>query len=313
MTDIMETETYSGPDRNFVGYGRHAPRFKWPGGAVVAINLVLAYEEGSEYSIPDGDARNDSWGEFDLKVSPSVRDLGTETQFEYGSRAGVWRLARLFDRFGVPVTVAACARALQRNPAVVSWIMERNHDILGHGLRWSEAWTMTKEAERDELRRALEVYKQLAGTRPLGWNSRSFPSINTRDLIVEEGGFIYYSDPCNDDVPYFVETQGKRLLVVPYSKILNDSRYLTSPGYCNPKDFVEDCRAYIDYLLEEGAEVGAKLVTIAVHARWTGQPNRAAALRDVLAYASGKQGVCFMRRVDVARFWLEHHSGFQGG
>jgi peptidoglycan/xylan/chitin deacetylase (PgdA/CDA1 family) len=310
---MMNTETNPGPERDFVGYGRNAPRFRWPSGALVAINMVLAYEEGSEYSIPDGDARNDSWGEFDLRVSPSVRDLGTETQFEYGSRAGIWRLARLFDRFQIPVTVAACARALERNLAVVGWIRERNHDILGHGLRWSEAWTMTKEAEREELHRALELYKELTGTRPLGWNCRSFPSVNTRDLIIEEGGFLYYSDPCNDDVPYFVTTPGKPLLVVPYSKILNDSRYLMSPGYSSPRDFVEDCRAYIDYLLEEGEEAGAKLVTIAVHARWTGQPNRAAALREVLAYACSKQGVCFMRRVDVARFWTDHHHSFKGG
>jgi peptidoglycan/xylan/chitin deacetylase (PgdA/CDA1 family) len=310
---MRRTKTYLGPARDFVGYGRYAPRFRWPGDALVAVNLVLAYEEGSEYSILDGDDRNDNWGEFDLKISSTVRDLGTETHFEYGSRAGIWRLARLFDRFGVPVTVAACARALERNPAIVGWITEHNHDILGHGLRWSEVWTMTKKDERRELQRALALYNQLTGTRPLGWNCRSFPSVNTRDLIMEEGGFLYYSDPCNDDVPYFVEAHNKRLLVVPYSKILNDSRFLMSPGYSNPRDFVEDCRAYIDYLVEEGEEAGAKIATIAVHARWTGQPNRAAALRDILAYACGKAGVCFMRRVDIAQFWLKHFRDFEAG
>jgi peptidoglycan/xylan/chitin deacetylase (PgdA/CDA1 family) len=310
---MPDSTTLPGPERDFIGYGRVAPRVRWPDDALVAINLVLVYEEGAEYSIPDGDGRNDNWGEFDLRISPSVRDLGTETHFEYGSRSGIWRLARIFDRCGIPVTVAACAVALQRNPDVVAWIAERRHDILGHGLRWSEFWTMTREEEREQLRRALDLYRDLCGERPLGWNCRSFASVHTRDLIVEEGGFLYYSDPCNDDIPYFVETHGKRLLVVPYSKILNDSRYLTSPGYSNPKDFVEDCRTAIDFLVEEAAEVGGKMITIAVHARWTGQPNRAAALRDVLAYALAKPGVRFMRRVDIARFWLDHHAEFRSG
>jgi peptidoglycan/xylan/chitin deacetylase (PgdA/CDA1 family) len=299
-----------GPARDFVGYGRHAPRFRWPGGALVAINLVLVYEEGAEYSIPDGDGRNDNWGEFDLRVSPAVRDLGTETHFEYGSRAGVWRLARLFDRYRLPITVAACAKALERNPQVVEWIGERGHDILGHGLRWSEVWTMPRDEERQQLHAALALYRRLTGARPLGWNCRSFPSVNTRELIAEEGGFLYYSDPCNDDVPYFVETGGRPLLVVPYSKILNDSRYLVSPGYSNPRDFTEDCRAAIDYLVAEAEEFGGKMTTIAVHARWSGQPNRAAGLRDMIEHALARKEVRFMHRLDIARFWLENHKTF---
>jgi peptidoglycan/xylan/chitin deacetylase (PgdA/CDA1 family) len=307
---MSESAALLGPERDFIGYGRHAPCVRWPGGALLAINLVLAYEEGAEYSIPDGDGRNDNWGEFDLQISHSVRDLGTETHFEYGSRAGIWRLARLFDRCKVPVTVSACAVALERNPEVVTWIAERNHDILGHGLRWSECWTMTRNEEREQLCRALELYRDLTGQRPLGWNCRSFPSVHTRDLIVEEGGFLYYSDPCNDDIPYFSEVHGKRLLVVPYSKILTDSRYLVSPGYSSPTDFFQDCRSAIDFLVDEAAEVGGKMITIAVHARWSGQPNRAAGLRDVLDYAMAKPGVCFMRRLDIARFWLDHHADF---
>jgi peptidoglycan/xylan/chitin deacetylase (PgdA/CDA1 family) len=206
--------------------------------------------------------------------------------------------------------VAACARALERNLDVVDWISERDHDILGHGLRWSEVWRMTKEEERDELHRALALYERLTGARPLGWNCRSFPSVNTRDLIMEEGGFLYYSDPCNDDIPYFVEEKGKQLLVVPYSKVLNDSRYLVSPGYGNPRQFFEDCRAAIDFLVDEAAEVGGKMLTIAVHARWSGQPNRAAGLSSTLEYALGKRGVRFMRRLDIARHWVDHCADF---
>src|SRR5688572_9313142 len=180
---MSDSSVLLGPERNFIGYGRHTPTFLWPGCALVAINFVLVYEEGAEYSIPDGDGLNDNWGEFDLRISNSVRDLGTETHFEYGSRAGIWRLARLLDRSKIPVTVSACAVALQRNPEVISWITERNHDILGHGLRWSEFWTMTGDEEREQLSLALKLYQDLTGERPLGWNCRSFPSIHTRDLI----------------------------------------------------------------------------------------------------------------------------------
>ncbi len=299
-----------GPARDFVGYGRNPPRAVWPDGALVAINLVLVYEEGAEYSILDGDGRNDAWGDTDSLLEPEHRDLGTETHYEYGSRAGVWRLARLFDRHRMPVTVSACAVALQRNPAVASWVVERGHDVLGHGLRWSEPWTLTREVERDELHRAIELFRELTGERPLGWNCRSFPSVNTLELLAEEGGFLYTSDPCNDDLPYFVEVGGSSLLVVPYSKTLNDSRYLIAPGYSRPSDFAEHCRLALDYLLEEADEQGGKMMTVGVHARWSGQPNRAAGLRDFLEYARAKPGALFMRRIDIARWWIDHHDEF---
>jgi hypothetical protein len=248
MTDIQT----QGPARDFIGYGRTPPSVTWPAGAKVAINLVLVYEEGSEYSWLE-DGRNDNWGEYNLSASPNLRDLGTETHFEYGSRAGVWRLARLFDRYGIPVTVSACAVALQRNPEVAAWMKDRGHDLLGHGLRWTDYPGMSLEEERRQLQEAIGLYREVLGIHPPGWNCRSFPSVNTRDLIIEAGGFLYYSDPCNDDIPYFVKHDGGELLVVPYSKTLNDSRYLIAPGYSNPRDFAEDCRAAIDYLIEEAA------------------------------------------------------------
>ena len=158
---MSDSSALLGPERDFVGYGRSAPALRWPGSALVAINFVVVYEEGAEYSIPDGDGRNDNWGEFNLNISNSIRDLGTETHFEYGSRAGIWRLARLLDRSKIPVTVSACAMALKRNPEVVTWITERNHDILGHGLRWSEFWTMTCDEEREQLSLALKLTREI--------------------------------------------------------------------------------------------------------------------------------------------------------
>ena len=296
-----------GPEREFVGYGRNRPRVTWPGGAQVAINLVLVYEEGAEYSIPDGDARSDGWGEYADAAPAGIRDLGSETHYEYGRRAGIWRLARLVHGYGVEATVSAAAVALERNPEVAAWLRESGHDLLGHGWRWNEVFTLTREEEREHLHRAIESYLRLLGQRPLGWNSRSFPSVHTRSLVAEEGGFVYYSDPCNDDLPYFVEEDGRPLLIVPYSKTTNDSRYLVSPGFGGPSDFVDQCRRALDFLSDEAAEHGGAMMTVPVHARWSGQPSRAAAVRDFVEYALAKPGARFMRRIDIARFWIDRY------
>jgi peptidoglycan/xylan/chitin deacetylase (PgdA/CDA1 family) len=293
------------PERDLVGYGRRAPRVLWPDDAAVAINFVIVYEEGSELSL-DEDGENDGWGEYDVKVAAPARDLGTETHYEYGSRAGIWRLARIADRLGLPVTLSATAVALERNPEVAAWLGERGHDLLGHGWRWLPQWTMSREEEEDHLRRALESFERTTGERPLGWNSRSFPSVNTRELLALHG-FLYDSDPCNDDLPYFVEAAGRRMLVVPYTKTLNDSRYLVSPGFGSPGDFVDHCRRALDFLLAEADEAGGRMMTVAVHARWSGQPSRASAVAELLEYALERPGARFMRRLDIARWWIEHH------
>ncbi len=294
--------------RDFIGYGSKAPHVVWPGGARVAVNLVLVYEEGSEYSVLEGDDRNDGWGEYNTNVPPHIRDLGSETHFEYGSRAGVWRLTRLIDQYHVPVTVSATAQALQRNPEVASWMRQHDHDLLGHGLRWTELYTLSRDEERRQLNEAVALYRKVLGERPLGWNSRSFPSVNTFDLIEEEGGFLYNSDPCNDDLPYFQKTAAGQMLVVPYSKTYNDSRFLVAPGYGNPKDFAADVCAGIDFLEEESRDHGGRMLTVAVHARWTGQANRASALKDMLKHVAAKPSVIFMRRLDIARHFIANYS-----
>src|SRR6185312_15118550 len=220
----------AGPVRDFRGYGRYIPQVRWPDGASLVVNIVLNYESGAEYSLLDGDGRNDSWGEYSYQIGPDVRDLGTETHFEFGSRAGVWRLARLI----APVTIGACARGLERNPEVAEWITEAGHDVLGHGYRWAENSEMTLEEEREDLHRGVAVLTELTGEHPVGWYCRSFPSVRTRELIVAEGGFLYDSDASNDELPYFVDMpareggQAAPFLVVPYSKVYNDVRYLLS-------------------------------------------------------------------------------------
>jgi peptidoglycan/xylan/chitin deacetylase (PgdA/CDA1 family) len=297
----------AGPPRDLVGYGRVPPHAEWPDGALVAVNLVLIYEEGSERTIGAGDEVNDGWGEYEPAAAPPVRDLGTETHYEYGSRAGIWRLARLVDGYGIPVTVSAAAVALERNRAVADWILERGHDLLGHGWRWLPQWEMRRDEEAEQLDRAIESYERLLGVRPdaYGWNSRSFPSVHTQELLAERG-FLYDSDPCNDDLPFWVESAGRSLLVVPYSKTLNDSRYLVSPGFASPSDFADHCRAALDELLAEATELGGRMMTVAVHARWSGQPARTAGLREFVQHALAQDGARFLRRGDIARWWIEH-------
>jgi peptidoglycan/xylan/chitin deacetylase (PgdA/CDA1 family) len=294
-------------ERDLVGYGRMPPTFEWPEGARVVVNVVLVYEEGSEYSVLWGDDRNDGWGEYpDPGVDPPHRDPGTESHYEYGSRAGVWRLARILDEAEIPATVSGVAVALELNPEIAAWMRERGHDLLGHGWRWTELWTLARDEEREHLRRAIETYERVLGSRPFGWNSRSWPSENTRELLVEEGGFVYDSDGSADDLPYYARCLGKPFLVVPYSKTYNDARFLVSPGFGSPRDFLDTLTMGLDELAREGAD-RPTMMTVAVHARWSGQAGRAAALRGFLEHARSVPGVSFMRRLDIARWWLDNY------
>jgi peptidoglycan/xylan/chitin deacetylase (PgdA/CDA1 family) len=299
---------HPGPARDFVGYGPQPPEFEWPGGARVAINLVVNYEEGGEYSLNE-DGVNDTWGEYSFQYGPEIRDLGTETHMEYGSRVGIWRICRLLDRYQIPATFSACALAVERNPPLAEWLRMRNHDVLAHGYHWygPDTTAMSRDAEREEIRRAVESLGRTTGERPRGWMVRSFPTVHTRELLVENGGFWYDSDANNDELPYYVDTLGKPFLVVPYSKVHNDVRYLIAPTYATPRHFFEGLKLGLDYMLEElGHGYGSRLMSVGVHARWSGQPGRASALRDFIGYALQQRDVSFMRRVDIAGFWAEN-------
>lgn len=289
-----------------MGYGSRPPTFRWPDGSGVAVSLVVNYEEGAEYNLLDGDGVNDTWGEYSTTVEPGWRDLGTETHFEFGSRVGVWRLARLFDEYEIPVSFGACAVALERNSELCDWLRERDHEVVGHGYRWTDDWKLSREEERARLRLAIESVERTTGQRVRGWYIRSFPSVNTRELLVEEGGFLYDSDACNDEVPYFVDVKGTPFLVVPYTKVFNDNRYLIAPTYGTPNDFFENLRLGLDFLVEETKKGhGGRMMTVGVHSRWSGQPSRTSALKRFVEYVLAKDEACFMRRVDIARFWID--------
>ena len=296
----------SGPPRDFVGYGAHPPKVIWPDGSAVAVNLVLNYEEGAEYSLLDGDPFNDTWGETSSTVPPEVRDMGTETHYEFGSRVGVWRIARIAEEFGVALSVDAPALALERNPQVAQWLREGPHDVIGHGYRWTEDSQMTREEEREHLHHAIESVKGTTGQRVRGWMVRTMPSVNTRELLVEEGGFLYDSDASNDELPYFVDVKGTPFLVVPYSKVYNDVKYFLAPTYAKPSDFFESLRAGVEYMLGEAARGhGGRMISVGLHSRWSGQAHRASAVRDFVEYVLGREGACFMRRLDIAQHWID--------
>jgi allantoinase len=298
-----------GPARDLVGYGRNPPQVRWPEGARVALNFVINYEEGSEQSHELGDPRTDGLTESPFSLNPKYRDLGAESMFEYGSRAGIWRLQRLFDNFGIPVTFYACAVALERNPEVGAWIRERGHEPCAHGWRWEQIWRLDRETEAEHLRLCIESIEKTCGERPRGWYSRYSPSVNTRELLVADGGFLYDCDAYNDDLPYFTEVGGKRHLIVPYNLVYNDIRFVMPQGDSDPANWCDFLTRAFDYLWEEG-ETHPKMMTVGLHARLAGQPGRASALKQFIEHCGGRGKVWFCRRLDIAEWWIDHHETF---
>lgn len=295
----------AGAARDLWGYGRHRPAVAWPGGARVAVSFVLNWEEGSEPSFAAGDGRNaQGLSEAPVTLPEGVRDLAIESVYEYGSRAGVWRLQRLFDATEVPLTLFSTAVALELHPEVAAWVRERGHEAAGHGHRWISVWQLDEAEERAQIRQTVTSIERTTGTRPLGWYSRYTPSPRTRSLLVDEG-FLYDSDAYNDDLPYATQVDGRPHLVVPYSLTYNDGRYTTPWGHPDPGSFLDQCRRGFDYLWEEGATHPAML-SIGFHPRLIGQAARAGALRDLIEHMKAAGGVWFARRIDIARWWLDH-------
>lgn len=295
-------EKRSGPDRDFIGYGRDVPKVIWPGNAKVAVSLVINYEEGSERSHFSGDQDNETLGEINRAVGNQFRDLATESVYEYGSRVGIHRIMRLFRGYGVPCTVFAAAIALEKNPEVVKWITEDRHEVCGHGWRWSEDWKLSRDEQLIRINKAVESIEKICGERPVGWYSRWMPSIHTRELLIQEGGFLYDSDSYNDELPYYVLVSGVRHLVVPYGLTYNDVRYVTG-GLGGPQDFFDYCRRALDYLIEEGQD-RPKMISIGLHPRWSGQAGRASALRDFIEYGLSTNEAWFATRREIASEWI---------
>jgi len=289
--------------RDFIGYGALPPHANWPGGARIAVNFVINFEEGSELSYPAGDGVSETGLiEAASTLPQGIRDLGAESMFEYGSRVGWWRLHRIFTRYRLPVTLFACARAFVANPEAAAAVRESDWDICGHGYRWIKHFELAEDEERRQIAAAVELIRETTGKPTLGWYCRTAPSVNTRRLVVAHGGFLYDSDAYNDELPYWVRVDERPHLVVPYTLVTNDVKFgrgVFGPG----DDFFAFLRDSFDVLYEEGAE-RPRMMSIGLHMRLSGHPGRAAALMRFLDHIMARAGVWICRREDIARHWI---------
>jgi allantoinase len=297
-------------DRDLIGYADTPPDPRWPNGARVALNFVMNYEEGSEPSVQDGEGYTEiALTEAPMDPGVKGRDLAGEGMFAYGSRVGFWRLMRLFQERGLPLTVFGCALAIERNPRAAAAIEASGFDVCCHGWRWVQHYWLSEEEERLHIRKAIASLRETVGARPLGWYCRYGPSVNTRRLVVEEGGFLYDSDAYDDELPYWTVVDGKPHLVVPYSLTHNDGKFGRS-GMVTGGEFFEFLKDGFDMLWREGART-PKMMSVGLHMRLVGHPARAAGLERFLDYVQRHEGVWITRRLDIAQHWLREHP-FQG-
>jgi allantoinase len=297
------------PQRNFEGYGPNPPHAGWPNNARIAVNIVINVEEGAEPSVQDGDADTESGLTEAGAGGFKGRDLAAESMFEYGSRAGFWRLLRILQRHDTPATFFACSQALARNPRIAHAIREGLqggvYDICAHGLRWEQHRDMALETERRAIHTAYDSIKALTGEPPGGWYCRYSPSENTRRIVVEHGGFAYDSDAYNDDLPYWVNCENRPHLVVPYSLAANDAKFVR--GAINSgAEFEQMLTEQFEVLMEEG-ETAPKMMSIGLHCRLAGHPFRSRGLARFLESIVKRPGVWICRRGDIARHWKKRH------
>lgn len=298
----------NGYPRDLTGYGRTPPDPAWPDGAKLAVQFVVNYEEGGESSILDGDPASekllseivgaDAW--------PDQRNLNMESLYEFGSRAGFWRLWRLFTERDMPVTVYGVTVAMMRNPEAVAAMKEAGWEIASHGLRWLEYKDFDEATERAHIHAAVRLHTEITGERPLGIYQGK-PSDNTLNIVMEEGGFVYSADSYADELPYYVDGPNGPHLIVPYTLDANDMRFATPQGFNSGDQFYAYLKDSFDMLLAEGRAGQPKMMSVGLHCRLVGRPGRAAALARFLDYVKGHEDVWVARRIEIARHWLDVH------
>lgn len=309
MTRPQGNPTYP---RDLIGYGRDVPHARWPGGARIAVQFVLNYEEGGENCVLHGDKASEQFlSEIIGAAAYEARHMSMESIYEYGSRAGVWRILREFEQRGLPMTIFGVSMALQRNPDVTQAFVDLGHEIACHGWRWIHYQNLDEATEREHMRIGTDLLRELTGQAPLGWyTGRDSP--NTRRLLVEQGGFAYDSDYYGDDLPFWTEVptasgENKPHLVVPYTLDTNDMRFATAQGFNTGEQFFQYLKDSFDVLYEEGDPQGLdrpKMLSIGMHCRLLGRPGRFRALQRFLDYVQSHDKVWVCRRIDIANHWV---------
>ena len=290
--------------RDLVGYGAQPPDPCWPGGARLAVSFVLNYEEGGENTPLEGDPASEAFLHEVVGAPPTVgrRNLNTESMFEYGSRVGFWRVHRIFEEQGLPLTVFAVGQALERNPDAARAMVAAGWEVASHGWRWIDYGELSVDVEREHLRRSIDAIRAICGVRPVGWYTGRGTEA-TRRLVVEEGGFLYDSDSYADELPYWVEVAGRDHLVVPYTLDANDFKFLLVNGFVTADDFATYLIDSFDRLYSEGG----RMLSVGLHCRIVGRPGRAPALERFLEHVRAHEDVWVATRADIARHWHAVH------
>ena len=293
--------------RDMIGYGANKINVVWPKNAKLALQFVLNYEEGAENSVLHGDKHSETFLSEIIAAQPvKGRHISMESLYEYGSKRGFWRIHELFQKKGIPLTIFGVAMALERNPEVCKAIKESDYEIACHGWRWIDYQNISKSVEKKHMDLAIKTIKKIFGQRPLGWyTGRCSP--NTRELVMNEGGFLYDSDSYSDDLPYFEKRGNKKQLIVPYTLDNNDMRFATNQGFNSGDQFYNYLKDGFDVLYKEG-ETNPKMMSVGLHCRIVGKPGRLKSLERFIDYVLEHKDVWVCKRIDIAKHWIKNYS-----
>ena len=292
--------------RNMIGYGSKEPKVVWPNNAKLALQIVLNYEEGAENNVLHGDKHSETFlSEIIGAQAIKDRHINMESMYEYGSRRGFWRLHKLFQEKKIPVTIFGVAMALERNPEVCEAIKNGDYEVASHGWRWIDYQKVKKNVEKKDMKLAIKKLKKIFGERPLGWyTGRCSP--NTRDLVFEDGGFLYDSDSYSDDLPYWEYKKNKKQLIIPYTLDNNDMRFATNQGFNSGDQFYTYLKDSFDALYEEG-KTAPKMMSVGLHCRLIGRPGRFQSLKKFIDYVLKFDDVWICKRIDIAKHWIKNY------
>jgi len=294
------------PLRDLIGYGSNVPKVSWPNNSRIAVQIVLNYEEGAENCVLNGDKNSEIFLSEITGAQPiKGRHINMESLYEYGSRSGFWRLHNLFQEKNIPITVFGVGMALEKNPEICKAIKDANYEVASHGWRWLDYQNIKKTEEKKHMNLAIKAHTKIFGTRPLGWyTGRCSP--NTRDLVMEDGGFLYDSDSYSDDLPYWEIRNKKKQLIIPYTLDNNDMRFVTNQGFNTGDHFFTYLKDSFDALYEEG-KTKPKMMSIGLHCRLIGKPGRIQSLKKLLDYIQKHEDVWICKRIDIANHWIKNH------